>query len=225
MRPRLIALDIDGTLLPPDAGDGALPDAQITDLIARLSAAGVVVVLASGRRFPGTARSARHLGLVTPMICQAGACVRLLDGTLTHHFAIEPAIAHELVEFAREYGWPYSWFDTERYLASAPNPASEAYGRVSGITPEYHLEPHLVGIAPTGMEVISSTEHAPQIHRTLAARYGERVHLLDFPTVTVALAPEANKGNARAAASEMLAGEGVHGVATLLRHVLANAST
>ena len=43
MHARLIALDIDGTLIPPGAGHVALPDADISDSIARLCAAGVVV--------------------------------------------------------------------------------------------------------------------------------------------------------------------------------------
>jgi Cof subfamily protein (haloacid dehalogenase superfamily) len=268
MHARLIALDIDGTLIPPGAGHVALPDADITDAVAGLRAAGVVVALASGRMFPGTARIARHFGLDTPLICQQGASVHLPDGSITHRFAIDPGIAHELVQFAQEEGWPYAWFDAVRYLASTPNAASDEYAKVSGITPEYHPAPHASGIAPTGIDVISTPEHATVIHRLLDARYGDAVHLLDFPSVTAAHAPEASKGNAlallaadlgiaqadvlaigdsvndvsmlrwaghgaapahadrhaRAAADEMLAGDGVTGVAALLRRVLAAVS-
>jgi hydroxymethylpyrimidine pyrophosphatase-like HAD family hydrolase len=49
---------------------------------------------------------------------------------------------------------------------------------------------------PTGAGIISTTDHAPDIHRDLAARFGEALHLLDFPAVTVAVAPNANKGHA-----------------------------
>lgn len=264
MHARLIALDIDGTLIPPGTGHVPLPDADITDTIARLCHAGVVVALASGRMFPGTARVARHLGLATPLICQQGASVHLPDGSITHRFAIDTDIAHELVGFAQEEGWPYAWFDAVRYLASTPNAASEEYARVSGIEPEYHHAPQASGVSPTGIDIISTPEHANVIHRFLEARYGERVHLLDFPSVTAAHAPDASKGNAlallaedlgiaradvlaigdsvndvsmlrwaghgaapahadryaRAAADEMLPGDGVRGVADLLRRVL-----
>ena len=87
---RLIALDIDGTLIPPGGGHVALPDAAITSAIADLNRAGVVVVLASGRMYPGTARIARHLGLTTPLICQQGASIHAPDGAINHRFAIKP---------------------------------------------------------------------------------------------------------------------------------------
>jgi len=195
---RLVALDIDGTLIPPRGGHVALPDPDITSAIAELQLAGVAVVLASGRMFPGTARIARHLGLHNPLICQQGASVHLPTGELTHRFAIDAAIAHELADYAKEHRWPYAWFDAVRYLASAPSPESTEYALVSGIDPEYHDEPRRSDVEPTGIDIISTPEDANRIHRLLEARYGDRVHFLDFPSVTTAHAPEASKGNALA---------------------------
>src|SRR5262245_25451893 len=108
---RLVALDIDGTLIAPGAGHEALPDAEIAVAIARLVDAGVAVVLASGRMYPGTARVANHLGLTSPLICQQGASVHRLDGSLLHRFAIDAEIAEQLVAYALERDWPYAWFD------------------------------------------------------------------------------------------------------------------
>ena len=163
---QLIALDIDGTLIAPGAGHQAVPDAEIADAIARLVEAGVHVVLASGRMYPGTARIARHLRLDGPLICQQGASIHRMDGSLLHRFAIDADIANQLVAFAQEHDWPFAWFDAVRYLVSRPNDASAEYGRVSGVT--------------------------------LEARYGDRINLLDFPSVTAAHAREASKGNALA---------------------------
>lgn len=196
MEARLIALDIDGTLIPPGGGHQALPDAELTDVIGRLVQAGVVIALASGRMFPGTLRIAQHLRLTSPLICQQGSTVCLPSGEITHQFSLAPDIAHELVEFAQEEGWPFAWFDALRYLASLPNRASEEFGLVSGVQPEYRDNPHLSGIDPTGVDIISTQEHANGIHRLLESRYGDRVHLLDFPFVTAAHAAEASKGSA-----------------------------
>ncbi|GIW12658.1 MAG: hypothetical protein KatS3mg062_0097 [Tepidiforma sp.] len=69
---------------------------------------------------------------------------------------------------------------------------------MSGITPEYRPDPEHSGVVPTGVGVISDAATAPGIHRELAGRYGDRLHILDFPEVTVAVAPEANKGHALA---------------------------
>lgn len=195
---RLIALDIDGTLIAPGAGHEALPDAEITDAVARLVGAGVVVVLASGRMYPGTVRIAHHLALDSPLICQQGASVHRTDGSLLHRFAINTNIADELVAFALDHDWPYAWFDAVRYLVSRPNYASDEYGRVSGVTPEYRVDAHRAGVVPTGIDIISTPDHANGVHQHLAARYGDRINLLDFPSVTAAHAPEASKGNALA---------------------------
>ena len=195
---RLVALDIDGTLIPPGSSHEALPDREITDAIAGLVDAGVAVVLASGRMYPGTARIARHLRLDAPLICQQGASVHRSDGSRSHQFTIDAAVANELVEFAIERGWPFAWFDAIRYLASHPNPSSDEFARVSGVVAEYRLDAHRVGVVPTGIDIISTPDAANGIHQELDRRYGERIHLLDFASVTVALAPEATKGNALA---------------------------
>ena len=195
---RLIALDIDGTLIPPGGGHVALPDAAIVSAVADLQRAGVVVVLASGRMYPGTARIANHLGLASPLICQQGASIHAPDGAIVHRFGIDPDIAFELVAYAREQRLPYAWFDAVRYIASRPNHASTEYALVSGIEPEYHAAPEESAVVPTGIDVISTPAEANRIHGFLEARYGGRVHLLDFPSVTAAHSPEASKGNALA---------------------------
>ena len=261
---RLVALDIDGTLIAPGAGHLALPDIAISNAVAELTAAGVVVLLASGRMYPGTARIAHHLRLTAPLICQQGASVHHPDGSQSHQHTIDPDVAVELAAFARQHGWPFAWFDAVRYLVSAPNEASAEYGRVSGVVPEYRADAERAGVVPTGIDIISTRAAANGVHQQLAARYGGRVHLLDFPSVTAAHSPDASKGNALqwvahglgipreavlaigdsvndasmlhwagrgvalphsdryalAAADEVLTGDGVAGVAPLLRSLL-----
>ncbi len=193
---KLVALDIDGTIVPEGSASPELPTPRLTLAVQALVARGVVVVLASGRMFPGTARVARHLGLTTPVICQQGCSVHLLDGTITHELPIDLAIAAEIIEYARGIERPYEWFNPLRYIASRETPATIQYGFVSGITPEYRPDPERSGLVPTGVGVISAVEEAGHIHGALVGRYGDHVHLLDFPTVTVAVAPDANKGHA-----------------------------
>ena len=195
---RLVALDIDGTLIPPGADHQAFPDAAIANAIERLVANGIVVVLASGRMYPGTARIAQHLRLDGPLICQQGASVHRGDGSRSHEFTIDADVADEIVAFALEHGWPFAWFDALRYLVSQPNPASDFFARVSGVVAEYRTDAHRAGVVPTGIDIISTREAANGVHQELERRYGDRIHLLDFASVTVALAPEATKGNALA---------------------------
>jgi Cof subfamily protein (haloacid dehalogenase superfamily) len=261
---RLIALDIDGTLIPPGAQHTALPDANLTNTIARLIEAGIEVVLATGRMYPGTASIAKHLGITHPLICQQGAATLKLDGQIIRQCAIDQEIAHELADYAMEEDWPYAWFDAKRYLVSAPNPASQHFADVSGIEFEIHDTPQHSGVIASGIDIISTSEHSTAIHRLLETRYGARVELLDFSSVTAVHSAEASKGKAvaqlaqdlgidrshvlaigdsvndasmlnwaghsaapehcdayaRAAADEVVKGEGVEGVTALLKALL-----
>lgn len=194
---KLIALDIDGTVIPPaHYGHDHVPSERLTRAVHGLADAGVHVVLASGRMFPGTLKISRHFGLATPVICQQGCSVHLVDGTMTHEFPIERGIALEICDHARQIERAYEWFNPLRYVASARSASTEQYGVVSGITPEYRPDPENSGIAPTGVGIISSHEEANGIHRELVSRHGDMLHVLDFPEVTVAVAQDANKGHA-----------------------------
>ena len=192
----LVALDIDGTLLNPGVHVHALPEAPMTQAIHKLRDAGIVVVLATGRMYPGTAHIAQHLGIHQPLICQQGASVHEADGQLRHGYAIDQGIALELYEFAQNHGWPLAWFDSQRYLVTQPNDAARFFADVSMVEMETHAEPHLSGVPATGIDIISTREHSSDIHVLLEARYGARITLLDFPSVTAIHAPEASKGNA-----------------------------
>lgn len=71
-RPRLLAIDIDGTLLDPD---GRLRP-QVRDGVRRVAASGVHVVLATGRApWDGIADLASVLGLAGPQITMQGALI------------------------------------------------------------------------------------------------------------------------------------------------------
>ena len=190
----LVALDIDGTLLAPGVDHHALPDAKMTDAVNALKDSGVIVALATGRMFPGTLRIAQHLGISQPFICQQGASIHNPDGSLLHHFAIDPDVAKEIAQIAIDEGWPYAWFDAQRYLVSKANPQSQYFADVSGVTPELHPDPRTSGLTATGIDIISTVEHSNGVFRKLHERFGDKVELLDFVSVTAAHSAKANKG-------------------------------
>jgi hypothetical protein len=68
-RPKLIALDVDGTLLRSDG----LVDPRDRAAIVRAREAGVTVTLATGRLASGSLAIARALHLDTPLVCADGA--------------------------------------------------------------------------------------------------------------------------------------------------------
>ncbi len=200
---RLVALDIDGTLLAPGVDPQALPDEEMTQAVRDLIDAGVVVVLASGRMYPGTAHVGRHLGVGAPFICQQGASVHNEDGSIHYAYSIDADIAAELVSYAQTNNWSLAWFDAHRYLVTSHSDQADYFAAVSQVDVEVNPSPLTSGVRATGVEIISNRTKAADVHRELEARYGSRVTLLDFTSVTAVHAPPASKGNALA----KLAGE------------------
>ncbi|MBM3139710.1 MAG: HAD-IIB family hydrolase [Chloroflexi bacterium] len=202
MRPRIVALDVDGTIVHRpgsiawEVASSTLPSDRIRRAVRALEAAGVGVILASGRMFPGTRMVHEHLGLRSPLVCQQGCAVHEPAGHVLHEFPLDVEIAHAVIAYARKLGHPYEWFTPVRYLASAHNEASEEYARASGVVTEYHPAPETSGLLPTGVGIISTAEEARAIHAELVARFGERVHVIDFPSVTVCVQAGVTKGRA-----------------------------
>lgn len=99
---RLVALDLDGTLLTRDQ---QLP--QEGSLLLRQAAQrGVHVVLATTRRYESTVRFYRELQLDTPFVCCNGAQVWASpDGPLWAEHCIAEATARAIAELADDQGW------------------------------------------------------------------------------------------------------------------------
>jgi Cof subfamily protein (haloacid dehalogenase superfamily) len=69
---RILALDVDGTLLDPD---GTLRP-RTAEAITRASRAGIRPVLCTGRRYRRAWPIARQLGVDAPLICNSGAIIK-----------------------------------------------------------------------------------------------------------------------------------------------------
>ena len=108
MRTRLLALDIDGTLLDPH---GALT-ASSREAVAAAQRAGLAVVLCTGRRFRTALPVARELGLAGPIIVNNGALVKDLSSSRTlHHHYLPAEIYPEVLALARSVGPPLVYVD------------------------------------------------------------------------------------------------------------------
>ena len=79
---KLVALDIDGTLLAPGVPHNAVPDDTVVGAVKALQARGIVVMLATGRMYPGTAPIANHLGIKRTGYLSARASIHHADGEI-----------------------------------------------------------------------------------------------------------------------------------------------
>ncbi len=90
--PRLVALDLDGTLLTSDKRVSARSRAAVGALVAR----GVTVMLCTGRPPRSSRAYAAELGLTDPYICFNGAAVyHPATGALAVRHHLEPGVARE----------------------------------------------------------------------------------------------------------------------------------
>lgn len=149
---RLIAVDLDGTIL---THDGALsPGAAAA--IAACTARGARVLIATGRSYPSAAPYARDLGLLDDLITLNGAVLaQPATGALTPRAALSPAQLALVVDELTARGIPYAVFGRDRVFCERGTPGVpvlERYGELPPIWLERaelleHAEPIKVLIA------------------------------------------------------------------------------
>jgi Cof subfamily protein (haloacid dehalogenase superfamily) len=101
---RLIALDIDGTLIGPDLVVGERTLAAVTEAMRR----GISVSLVTGRMVTSAMPFAEVLGLTAPIVGQQGAIIRATPsgsrrvGRLLYHRPLRPEVTLDIVRWCRE---------------------------------------------------------------------------------------------------------------------------
>ncbi len=105
---RLVALDLDGTLLDPY---GKLP-AAVRDAVASLTRRDLRVVLCTGRRFRTALPLARELALEGAIIVNNGVLVKeIASGRTLHQAYLSTELCLEVVEHVRSHGPPLVYVD------------------------------------------------------------------------------------------------------------------
>ncbi|OYT73878.1 MAG: hypothetical protein CFK52_00550 [Chloracidobacterium sp. CP2_5A] len=101
-RYRMLAVDLDGTLLGPDSQLTPRTRAAIERAI---RAYDVAVVIATGRRFHSARPIARDAGLATPLVTHNGALVKDIETAAVHHYQpLDLDVARELLELGKAFG-------------------------------------------------------------------------------------------------------------------------
>jgi len=119
---RLLALDLDGTLM----GDDLIISPRVRRAIAAAQESGVVVTLATGRMFDATLAFARELGITAPLLCYQGALIRSPDSDVPlYRAAMEPALVREVLEWQTRRGWHVVLYaDDDVFVAERRYPES-----------------------------------------------------------------------------------------------------
>lgn len=126
MRYRMLALDLDGTVLDPE---GDLREG-VREAVAAAAGRGLQVVLCTGRRFRTALPMARRLDLSGSIIVNNGVLVKDVgSGETLHHRYLRPELQAEVLALLRDTGPPMVYVDTyhERIdlLTERPSEAHE----------------------------------------------------------------------------------------------------
>ena len=99
-RIRLLALDLDGTLV---SGEAEISP-RTREALHRAHASGVCVAIATGRRYRRTQIVVEALGMRAPVVCLGGALVKGEDGTTLRADRFAPDELRQLASLLRELG-------------------------------------------------------------------------------------------------------------------------
>ena len=99
---KMVATDIDGTILRGDFGFSPAVKSCVKDLCEH----GVKVVLITGRMHCAALKLANELGLNTPIVSYQGGMIKenSLDGKVYYNKYLEPEYARKIINWARENG-------------------------------------------------------------------------------------------------------------------------
>ena len=118
---RLIALDLDGTLMALDLKFSP----RVRHAVAVAQERGIAVTLATGRSPLSTCPFAAELDIRVPLICYQGGLIAQRDGRLLHRATLESHLAAQVIDLAQSHGWHVTLYqDGAFYLPELRHPLS-----------------------------------------------------------------------------------------------------
>ncbi len=170
-----IACDLDRTLI----GEDAVLRPRTRAAIAATRAAGIHVVLVTGRMFQAVRPYALEAGLDDPVVCYQGAVVaEPVSGHWLRHVPIALELAREAIAALADEGFsPNCYVDDELYVAEV-TPEARRYADFQ------HLQLHTVGNLlewlhepPTKLVVIDDPEVLDELKQRMLDRFGGRLYI------------------------------------------------
>jgi Cof subfamily protein (haloacid dehalogenase superfamily) len=192
---RLLALDLDGTLLNSAM---RLSDTNAAAL-RKVADKGAHVVLATSRWFALAKRTADRLGLETPIVCSNGAEVRTMDGGELLHLELDAEAAQEILTWGDDHGWEmFSTIGHSTYMQMRPGIIPEKLP--AGLKVAERHSDHLGEGAPLCLQVWQQAS-VQEVADRFAPKYDGRVRFsfntpVGQPHYVVLTHPDAEKAKA-----------------------------
>ena len=200
---RLIALDLDGTLL----NSGMKVSEANQEALRQAVETGAKVVLATSRWFGLAKRTADRLNLATPIICSNGAEARYPDGREVFHLPLDAEAAREIVTWGDDHGWEmFTTVGTSTYMNHRPGIIPEKLP--GGLKVADRQSDHLGDADPTCVQIWHEAS-VREVAERFAPKYGGRVRFsfnepIGQPHYVVITHPDSEKAKGLATVCEAL---------------------
>lgn len=187
-----VFVDLDGTVVHHAE---LLPTA--VDAVAALQAAGVPVVVATGRMFLSACRFADLLDAADPVICFQGALVgRRSTGEILHHEQLEVEAAREIVAAIVETGEHLNVMTADAFYVAEDNAEAQRYAQ-SARVPVNAVGDLVAWLDQpvTKLVVSGEPERMDALRDALVPRFGDRAFIAkSLPFYLEVAAPGVHKG-------------------------------
>jgi Cof subfamily protein (haloacid dehalogenase superfamily) len=198
---RLIALDIDGTIIGDDHDVGE----RIRDVVRTAMERDVAVSLVTGRMVSSAMRFARELGLTAPLVGYQGGLIREIPepdsprlGKLLLHTPLPADAARRILAWTRAKGLDPHVNHLERFILRADDPRADDYSAFMGARAE--LVPDLIEAIDHPVTKILAVGEPPLPVEVAPAARAEFAGIADVtishPRFLEFVAPGVSKGRA-----------------------------
>lgn len=196
MRVRLVAFDVDGTLL----GRDLIISPNVRSAIARMRDAGIEGCLVTGRMYRATIPFARELEFDAPLICYQGAAV--IDPSsdeVLQDVSLSNDVVQDLIAAAERDRMHLQLYRNDEYYCEARNRFSDLYARLAMIEPVVvtSLRESFAYSPATKAVVVADAETAQQYAQRMQEYFDGRAYVTrSLPEFVEVLNPAVDKGKA-----------------------------
>lgn len=198
VRIRLVALDLDGTLI----GNDLVIRPRVRAAVAAARTAGIAITLVTGRMFAAAQPFARALEIDGPIVCYQGAAVFAAgDGTIVRQTPVRAGVTAEVLDWAHEHGVHAQCYADDTLFVEEINTFSARYTKMARVEPVVvpSLRAAFAARPTLKIVLVDEPERSEQHLAALRPLLGERAYLtrshVDFVEI---LDPAVNKGEALA---------------------------
>jgi Cof subfamily protein (haloacid dehalogenase superfamily) len=194
---KLVALDLDDTLLDPNL--------RITEdsvrSIQEVRKQGVRITISTGRMYSSALPYALQLGIDVPLITYQGALVKSsLSEEVLYFKPVPPRLAREVIQFFQRSGVHCHSYFNDRLVMESLTEEGEFYARLAGV--EAVIVDDLAGSLETNaaLKIIAISNNEPKLldlEQQLKSKYGDELHITrSKPYFLEVMHPEADKARA-----------------------------